>query len=107
MKVSFRLSKLAQEDIALIHDYTVAEWGEEQAMLYISGILDALEEIKSAPERWRLRRDIYPGCRARVCGHHLIIYRVRDGIVEFSRILHGAMDHSDHVPPNFMGHGEE
>lgn len=47
--MSFRLSKLAQEDIALIHDYTVAQWGEEQAMLYISGILDALEEIKSAP----------------------------------------------------------
>ena len=100
--MSFRLSKLAQKDIFLIHDFTVTEWGEEQALKYIDGLLTALEEIKQRPERWRLRNDIYPGCRARVCGRHLIIYRLRDGTVEFSRILHGAMNLRDHVPRNFM-----
>lgn len=81
--------------------------GEEQAVRYISALLDALDEIKVAPDRWRLRHDIYPGSRVRVCGSHLIIYRVRDGIVEFSRILHGAMNLSDHVPGNFMGMEDE
>jgi toxin ParE1/3/4 len=104
--MSFRLSRLAQDDIAHIHDYTLAEWGEAQAVKYVTGLLDALEEIVSAPQRWRERNDIYPGCRARVCGRHLIIYRTRDGVVEFSRILHGAMNLDDHIPRDFMGGAE-
>ncbi|MDZ4289894.1 MAG: type II toxin-antitoxin system RelE/ParE family toxin [Prosthecobacter sp.] len=104
--MSFRLSRLAQEDIALIHDFTFGEWGEEQAVKYVTALLDALDEINATPDRWRLRDDIYPGCRARVCGSHLIIYRLHEGTVEFSRILHGAMNFSDHIPRDFMGSGE-
>lgn len=100
--MNYRLSRLAQEDIALIHDYTVAEWGDEQAIKYVSALLGALDEINQTPERWRVRNDIYPGCRARVCGRHLIIYRVKDGRAEFSRILHGAMNLKEHIPPAFM-----
>ena len=40
-----RLSKLAIEDITLIHDYTVGEWGEEQAVKYVHALWDALEEV--------------------------------------------------------------
>lgn len=98
-----RLSKLALRDITLIHDYTVGEWGGEQAVKYVNALWDALEEIAATPERWRLRHDIYQSCRARVCGSHLIIYRTREGQVEISRILHGAMNLNDHVPWDFMG----
>jgi toxin ParE1/3/4 len=98
-----RFSKLALDDIALIHDYTVGEWGEEQALKYVGALWDALGEIATAPDRWRLRPDIYPGSRTRVCGSHLIIYRTRDGKVEISRILHGAMNLRAHVPRDFMG----
>ena len=101
-----RLSKLALEDIGLIDDFTVAKWGVEQAMKYINAIWDALEEIQRAPDRWRLRPDIHPDCRAGVCGRHLIIYRVRNGVVEISRILHGAMNLSDHIPSDFMSEEE-
>ena len=54
-------------------------------------------------ERWRLRPDIYEGCRARVCASHLIIYRVHEGTVQIGRILHGAMNLREHVPQNFLG----
>ena len=98
-----RLSKLALADFGLIDGYTVAEWGAEQAVNYIHALWDALEEIQQSPDRWRLRPDHHPDCRARVCGRHLVIYRVRDGVVEISRILHGAMNLRAHVPVNFMG----
>lgn len=98
-----RFSKLALDDIALIHDYTVGEWGEAQAVKYVGALWDALEEIAADPERWRLRPDIYQGSRARVCGSHLIIYRTRDGRVEISRILHGAMNLREQMPRDFMG----
>ena len=48
------LSSLALEDIALIHDYTVDEWGLEQALKYVNALWDALEEIAETPNRWRV-----------------------------------------------------
>lgn len=87
-----RLSRLAIEDLALIHDYTVVKWGEEQGVKYAHTLWDSLEEIAAAPDRWRLRPDIYDGCR------------VRAGLVEIGRILHGAMNLRDHIPGDFMGH---
>ena len=98
-----RLSKLALSDITLIHDYTVGEWGGEQAVKYVSALWDALEEIAATPERWRLRPDIYGGCGARVFQSHLIIYRVHEGAVQISRILHGAMNLREHMPEDFFG----
>ena len=98
-----RLSRLAIEDIMLIHDYTVGEWGEEQAVKYVHALWDALEEVAATPERWRLRPDIYEGCRARVCASHLIIYRVHEGSVQIGRILHGAMNLREHMPQDFFG----
>ncbi len=101
--MKLRLSHLAREDMADIHDYTVAKWGVEQAANYVSAIWDALEEICGAPERWRQRPDIYPGCRACVCGSHLIIYRLQNDAIEVSRVLHGARNLRRHVPGDFMG----
>ena len=101
--MSLRLSRLAMDDIALIHDYTVQRWGKQRAAKYVHDLWDALDEINVTPDRWRERPQIHPGCRARVCGSHLIIYRVSAGVVEISRILHGAMDARRHVPPDFMG----
>jgi toxin ParE1/3/4 len=98
-----RLSRLALRDLEDIHGYTLDQWGEDQADQYSSQIADALEQITRAPERWRLRNEIHPGCRARLSGKHAILYRVRDGQVEVSRILHGDMDLPRHVPPGFMG----
>ena len=101
-----RLSRLALDDIAQIHDYTAAEWGAEQALKYVGALWDALEEVQRAPERWRLRPDIHSGARACVSGRHLIIYRVRDERIEVSRILHGSMRLPDHVPQAFIGEEE-
>lgn len=97
-----RLSKFALEDIERIYDYTAAEWGAEQALKYIHGLWDALEEIQRSPERWRHRHDIYADARACVSGRHLIIYRVREQRIEVSRILHGSMHLPSHVPPDFI-----
>jgi toxin ParE1/3/4 len=98
-----RLSNLALRDIEDIHDYTCEEWGTEQAERYSGQIADALEMIARTPERWRLRNEIHPGCRVCLSGKHAILYRVREGKVEASRILHGAMNLPQHVPPDFMG----
>jgi plasmid stabilization system protein ParE len=52
-----RFSRLALGDIDLIHGYTLGEWGETQAVKYVSALWDALEEIAAAPKGWRLGTD--------------------------------------------------
>jgi plasmid stabilization system protein ParE len=81
----------------------VKQCGEAQAQRYIAALWSAMEEIKQSPDRWRVRNDIHPGCRARISGRHLIIYRSRAGTVEIGRILHGSMRLPDHLPTDFMG----
>ena len=100
-----RLSRLALHDLEDIHGYTWDKWGEEQADRYASQIADALESIANAPERWRRRNVIHPECRDCLSGKHAILYRIKDGQVEVSRILHAAMDLARHVPPDFMDDG--
>lgn len=97
-----KLSKLALQDIESIYDHTVAEWGDAQADRYVGALWDAMLAIEKAPERWRLRKDIHPGCRAYLSGSHLIIYRVGNSGIEISRILHGAMNLPNHIPPGFF-----
>jgi len=63
---------------------------------------DALEEIQIDPTRWRLRPDIHKEARVRVCGRHLIIYRIHNERVEVSRLLHGARKLPENLPPSFI-----
>jgi len=98
-----RLSKLAYEDLDSIYAYTLRHWGQEQADRYITQLWVSLETLAKEPERWRLRDPLYPGCRVRITGKHAILYRLHDGRVEISRVLHGSMDFTRHIPPDFMG----
>jgi toxin ParE1/3/4 len=98
-----RLSKLAYDDLDSIYSYTLRHWGQEQADRYITQLWDSLETLAKVPERWRLREQLYPGCRVRITGKHAILYRIHEGRVEISRVLHGSMDFTRYIPPDFMG----
>lgn len=98
-----RLSKLALGDLDSIYSHTSHQWGREQADRYLDDIWDTFEKITEAPERWRPRDKLYPGCRICFTGRHAILYRIRDGRVEIARVLHDAMDFPRHIPPDFMG----
>jgi plasmid stabilization system protein ParE len=54
------------------------------------------------PERHRIRKDIYRGCRIAYKGRHAILYRIKAGRPEVARILHVAMDLGGHVPEFFF-----
>lgn len=98
-----RLSKLALGDLDSIYSRTVEKWGREQADRYVDDIWDAFEKVAQTPERWRLRDELYPGCRICFTGRHAILYRSHQGRVEIARVLHDAMDFPRHIPRDFMG----
>ena len=98
-----RLSKFAYDDLNSIYAYTLGIWEQGQADRYITHLWDSLETLAKDPEHWRIRDELYPGCRVRITGKHAILYRLHDDRVEISRILHGSMDFTRHIPPDFMG----
>ena len=98
-----RLSKLALGDLDSIYSDTVEKWGREQADRYVGAIWAAFEKVAQAPERWRLRAELHPGCRICFIGRHAILYRIHEGRVEIARVLHDAMDFPRHIPRDFMG----
>ena len=98
-----RLSKLALGDLDSIYSDTVEKWGREQADRYVGAIWAAFEKVAQAPERWRLRDELHPGCRICFIGRHAILYRIHEGRVEIARVLHDAMDFPRRLPRDFMG----
>jgi toxin ParE1/3/4 len=100
--VKVHISKRALVDLDQIYEYTESEWGNEQAIRYTAAIWRKFDEIGAGPERWRLRNDLYPGCRICYSSRHAIVYRIHGEAVEVARLLHGRMNFADHIPANFM-----
>lgn len=100
--MKLRLSPSALQDLDRIYEYTLSQWGADQARRYLKAIWDQLETVTTDPERHRIRSDIYPDCRIAYEGRHAIVYRVRDGRAEIGRVLHGSMDLKRHLPEGFL-----
>ena len=98
-----RLSKLALGDLDSIYSDTAEKWGREQADNYVGDIWFAFEKVAQAPERWRLRNELHPGCRICFTGRHAILYRIREDRVEIARVHHDHTDFPRHIPKDFMG----
>ena len=84
-------------DLQSIRNYTLERWGEEQEQTYLDGLWDRFGQIKEDPERWRTRADLFPGCRIAVQGQHVILFSLKDDVLQIVRILHGAMDFQRHL----------
>ena len=85
-----RWTKPAADDFTRICDYTEEHFGPEQAHRTAEGIYDSAESLNTMPNRGRLGRK--PNTRELVISGlpYLIVYRVREDVIEINRILHGA-----------------
>jgi toxin ParE1/3/4 len=69
------LSPRAQRDIEAIWDYTVENWGADQAESYIRAIRSAIETVAADPRRGRPCDNLGVGYRKYASGSHVIFYR--------------------------------
>ncbi len=86
------LTDAAVADIRSIREYTVLTWGERQNEVYHERLWKRLEEILTHPTSYRFRHDLFPGCQLAAEGKHVILFRVRDDVLQVARVLHSAMD---------------
>jgi len=97
------LTAAALEDLRSIRAYTLETWDETQEERYLDRLWARFEVLQANPERYRLRPDLFPGCRIAAEGRHVILFRADEGVLKIVRVLHVAMDFKRHISPGDEG----
>lgn len=82
----------AEVDIEGIADYTIEQWGADQARHYVGDLRRAIERLAVNGLRRPEEAEVFPGLRRARSGHHLIFYLIDDERVDVIRVLHERRD---------------
>lgn len=93
----YRFSKLAENDIGEILDFTYAEWGERQADKYAAQFTNRFQWLAENPNLGKRRDEIETEYRSFNEGKHTIFYRVVGEDIEIIGIPHQSMDIEQHL----------
>lgn len=74
-RFAYELSQEADRDLDDIFDYTVHEFGFDQAIAYVSAFEEVFVSLAANPELGRKRDEIRDSLRSFVKGSHIIFYR--------------------------------
>ena len=85
-------SKAAEADLVDIDDYSVAQFGEDTADLYMRGFNEAFARLRDFPETGRPVPEPGTGIRCLTHRRHRISYAFTDDRAFVVRIVHDGMD---------------
>ena len=83
----YRLSKLAEDDLAAIADYGDEHFGIPQSDRYRERLKQRFSALAEQPYLYQTVDDIRRGYRRSVCGKHSVYYRIDEQGVEIIRVL--------------------
>ena len=86
------LSPGARLDLSAIWDYTLSQWGVDQAEKYVRDLSLAMEQAASDPAKSVDIGDVRTGYRKLRSGSHVIFFKITDAGIDVVRILHKRMD---------------
>ncbi|WP_379968577.1 type II toxin-antitoxin system RelE/ParE family toxin [Epilithonimonas sp. UC225_85] len=91
-KEFYILSEIADEDLEGIFDYTMTEFGFEQAEKYLTEIEEVFQSLLINPELGKKRNEIKQGLYSVLKHNHIIFYRILETHIRIVRVLHGSRD---------------
>lgn len=86
-----RYSVRAERDITMIAEYTLNQWGEEQAFRYLDSLEACCQLLEASPSIGRLCDHIRPGLRRIEHGKHVVFFREDTEGILVLRILHHSV----------------
>jgi len=92
-----RLSARAENDLADIADYTIAEFGIPQARKYRDQFGACFASLVDNPYLGRSAEELVPGLRRIRQQAHVVFYLPSDDAVLIVRVLHHSMDFEQHL----------
>ena len=92
-----RLSRRAASDLAEIADYTIAEFGIDQARRYRDQLDACFRSLLANPQLGRSAEEVAPGLRRIRQQAHVVFYTVGEDQLLIVRVLHHGMDFERHL----------
>ena len=96
----------AEADIEDVADYTIGEWGHEQARVYVRDLRKAREAPASPALGHSLLGQVHPGLRRKRSGRHHIGFVVVADSVEVLKVIHAQRDPALHLRGESWGEGQ-
>ena len=98
-RFAYELSQEADNDLNEIFDYTVDQFGIEQAIRYLGGFENVFENLCNNPKSGRKRDELRKGLRSISNQSHTVFYRILEDHIRIVRILHASRDIIKFLPP--------
>lgn len=92
----FRLTRLAEQDLETIAEFTASRWSDAQAIKYVAALQARFQWLAENPLLGRSRDDVAEGYRSFPQGSHLIFYIVVDDRIVIIGVPHASMDIEAH-----------
>jgi toxin ParE1/3/4 len=90
---NYRITRLAQNDVQNIWNYTVDQWSLSQAEKYIDGLFDCFDAVADGTMQTKAVDQIRQGYRKALYGRHVVFFKFGDDqVTEIIRVLHSSMD---------------
>lgn len=86
------LSEIADKDLEDIFDYTLDEFGFDQAEKYLLEIEEIFQNLIINPQIGKKRDEIKQDLYSFPKDNHIIFYRILDNHIRIVRVLHGSQD---------------
>ncbi len=96
----------AEVDIEDAADYTIEQWGHEQAQKYVRELRRAIELLATTALRYPIYDNVHPGLRRKRSGMHHIYYLATDERVEVINVVHVQRDPGLHLKVETWRDGE-
>lgn len=90
-------SRRADNDLVLIAEYTILEFGEEQARKYQGQLNACFASLLDNPHLGQSAHEVMPKLRRIRQGAHVIFYIPAPESVLIVRVLHHSMDFERHL----------
>jgi toxin ParE1/3/4 len=94
---AYSLSSKAAADLDQIHEYTILNFGLQQAREYLLGLHERFETLVENPMQGRSADELSPGLRRLEYKSHVVFYVPKDKGIRVVRVLHQSMDVKRHV----------
>ena len=91
------LSSRADKDLAGIADYTIEQFGIEQARHYRNGLEKLFQSLLEYPLQGRPATELAPKLRRIEYQSHVVFYIATKNKIRIVRILHQSMDAKKHL----------
>lgn len=93
----YKLSSKADADLAGIYEYTILNFGLEQARTYLLGLHEHFAALAEQPMQGRSAQEFAANLRRFEYQSHIVFYVPKKQGVRIVRVLHQSMDIKRHL----------